>query len=121
MEIRPINSDADFREALAEMERLWNAEPGTPEGDRLEVLATLVESYENRVFELPMVAPHAFLKAFMEHTGHTQADLAELLGSRARASELLSGKRPPTLEQIKRLHRAWDVPADAMIVEAEAA
>lgn len=121
MEIRPIRSEADHDAALAEIERLFQAEPGTEDGDKVEILAALVEAYERRVYPMPHVAPLDMLKFMMDQNGRSQADLAHLLNSRSRASEILNGKRDLTLDQIRLLSRTWYIPAAALIGEFETA
>jgi HTH-type transcriptional regulator/antitoxin HigA len=121
MEIRPIRSEADHDAALAEIERLFHAEPGTDDGDKVEVLVALVDAYERRTYPIPHVPPLDVLKFMMEQNDRTQADLAHLLGSRSRASEILNGKRELTLEQIRLLAREWRIPAAALVGELEAA
>jgi HTH-type transcriptional regulator / antitoxin HigA len=115
MDIRPIRNDDDHARALAEIERLWDAEPGTPEHDRLEVLATLVEAYEDKRWPIEAPEPVEFLKAHMQNTGRTQADFARVIGSRSRASEILNRKRHLTLDMIWSLSRDWGLPAEALI------
>ncbi len=121
MEIRPIHNEADHDAALAEIERLFHAEPGTDDGDKVEVLVALVESYERRVYPIPHVAPVDVLKFMMEQNDRSQSDLADLLGSRSRASEILNNKRELTLDQIRLLAREWHIPAGALIGELQAA
>lgn len=117
MDIRPIRTQADLDWALAEIGRYFDDQPapGTPEADRFDVLAALIEAYEARHFPIPEAEPIDFLGAFMEMTGRSQADLASLLGSRSRASEILNRKRSLTVEMIHRLNREWGVPADALV------
>lgn len=117
--IRPIRSDDDHADALARVEALWNADPGTPEGDELEVLVDLIEHYEERRFALPPSDPPDILIAHMEATGRTRADLIELLGSAPRASEVLRRRRPLTVEMIHRLHTEWGVPAGLLTAPYE--
>lgn len=121
MEIRPIRSEADHDAALAEIERLFHAEPGTDDGDKVEILVALVEAYERRVYPMPHVPPLDVLRFMMTENGRTQADLAQLLGSRSRASEILNGKRELTLDQIRLLAREWHIPAGALVGELKAA
>ncbi len=118
MDIRPIHTEADYEAAMAELQRLWGARVGSPEGDRLDVLATLIDAYETSTFVLPATSEAEVLRAFMEHKGHSQADLAAVLGSASRASEILAGKRTLTLSQIRKLRRAWGIPTD-LLIEAE--
>lgn len=119
MQVRVIRNDDDLTFALKQIDRLWNAEPGTDDGDRLDALVTLVAAYEDKHHALPAADPVDVLTYVMEQSGRTQADLASLLGSRSRASEILARKRPLTIEQIRLLARAWRIPAAALIGVAE--
>lgn len=121
MEIRPIRTDADHRAALLEIDRLWGAAPGTNDGDRLDILAALVERYEETRWPIPAGAPVDILKFMMEQQGHTQTDLGRLLGSRSRASEILNGRRALTLDQIRLIARAWRIPVASLVGEWEPA
>ena len=116
MTIRPIRTDADHTRALHEIEALWDAPEGSPEADRLEVLAILVEDYENRNFAIDSdLSPVDVLRLAMTEMGHTQAELSEILGSRSRTSEVLSGKRGLTTDGVYRIHKAWGIPAEMLI------
>src|SRR5580700_7649264 len=118
MTIRPIRTDADHRAALAEIEKLWGAASGTPEGDKLDVLATLVETYEERRWPLPSrrrFDPIDVLRYAIEELGHSQAELADILGSRSRASEVLARRRPLTLHMIQKINATWKIPADLLM------
>lgn len=117
MDIHPIRTEADYDAAVAEIERLWGAEPGTDDGDKLDILATLVEKYENEHWPIDTarVDPIDILNYLIEEGGHTQAELAELLGSRSRASEILNRRRALTVEMIFRISEAWKVPAELLI------
>ena len=117
MEIRPIRTDADHEAALREIDRLWGSAPGTDDGDRLDVLATLVEHYEETRWPIPRSTPLEVLKFMMEQNDRSQTDLANLLRSRSRAAEILSGKRELNLEQIRLLAREWRIPAASLIGE----
>ncbi|HEY3694057.1 helix-turn-helix domain-containing protein [Phenylobacterium sp.] len=121
MEIQPIRSDADHEAALREIDRLWNAEVGTDDGDRLEILAVLVHKYEEKIYPATRVAPLDMLKFMMEQGDRTQKDLAGLLGSRSRASEIMNGKRELTLDNIRLLAREWRIPAAALVGDMERA
>jgi HTH-type transcriptional regulator/antitoxin HigA len=114
-DIRPLKSEADYDAALKETDALFNVQPNTPEGDRLEVLLTLIEAYENKHW--PIDPPDAIeaIRFHMEQAGYRQADLARLLGSRSRASEIMNRKRHLTLENIWRLNREWNIPAESLI------
>lgn len=118
MEIRPIRTDKDHRAALAEIEAYWGAPEGTDEGDRLDVLLALVEIYETKRW--PMETGESFdpvdvLNYAIDELGHTQAELAELLGSRSRASEILSRRRALTVDMIHKISEAWKIPADLLV------
>ncbi|WP_375314341.1 helix-turn-helix domain-containing protein [Bradyrhizobium sp. A5] len=117
MEIRPIRTETDYDAAVAEIERLWGAEPGTDDGDKLDILATLVEKYETAHWSIDTsrLDPIDMLNYLIDESGHTQAELAELLGSRSRASEILNRRRALTVEMIFRISEAWKVPAELLV------
>jgi antitoxin component HigA of HigAB toxin-antitoxin module len=118
MTIRPIRTDADHRAALVKIEKLWGTASGTPEGDTLDVLATLVETYEERRWPLASrrrFDPIDVLRYAIEELGHTQAELAKIIGSRARASEILARRRPLTLQMIQKISAAWKISADLLV------
>jgi HTH-type transcriptional regulator/antitoxin HigA len=116
MEIHPIRNDEDHAAALREIEKLWGAAAGTEESDKLDILATLVEKYEDRRWpNVDASDPIDLLNYAIEELGHSQAELAELLGSRSRASELLSRRRPLTVEMIHKISEAWKIPADLLV------
>jgi HTH-type transcriptional regulator / antitoxin HigA len=118
MDIRPIRTDEDHRATLAEIEKLWDAPVGTPESDKLDVLVTLVETYEERRWPLNSrrrFDPVDVLRYAVEELGHTQAELARIIGSRARASEVLARRRPLTLPMIQKITASWKIPADLLV------
>jgi HTH-type transcriptional regulator / antitoxin HigA len=116
MEIFPIRNDEDHAAALREIEKLWGASAGTEDGDKLDILATLVERYEEgRWPNVDVSDPIDLLNYAIEELGHSQAELAELLGSRSRASELLNRRRPLTVEMIHKISEAWKIPADLLV------
>src|SRR5262245_33394798 len=118
MDIRPIRTDQDHRQAVAQVEKLWGAREGTPEGDRLDVLVTLIETYEERRWPLKSrrrFDPVDVLRYAIDELGHTQTELAEILGSRSRASEVLARRRPLTLEMIQKITARWRIPADLLV------
>lgn len=116
MDIRPIRNDADLAAALREIERLWGAAHGTDNGDKLDILATLVERYEeSRWTQIDSADPIDILNFAIAEMGHSQAELADLLGSRSRASELLSRRRALTVEMIHKISEAWKIPADLLV------
>jgi HTH-type transcriptional regulator / antitoxin HigA len=118
MDIRPIRTDKDHRAALAEIDACWGAPEGTDEGDRLDVLLALVEIYEAKRWPIEIgqsFEPIEVLTYAIEELGHTQAELAELLGSRSRASEILSRRRALTVEMIHKISETWKIPADLLV------
>lgn len=117
MDIRPLRTEADYEWALAQIEQYFTHQPplGTPEAGRFDVLAALIENYEAKHWPIEAADPVEAIRARMEQSGYTQADLAALLGSRSRASEILARRRSLTMEQAYRLHREWHIPAEALI------
>lgn len=115
MEIKPIKNDADYQAALEEIERLFDAAPDTPEGDRLEVMVTLVEAYEEKHYSLPMPDPIEAILYHMESRGLSRRDLEPYIGSRARVSEVLNRKRSLTMEMIRNLHTGLGITAEVLI------
>jgi HTH-type transcriptional regulator / antitoxin HigA len=113
--VKPIRTDEDHAEAVAEIERLWSAEPGTIEHDRLEVLGMLVDTYEVARWPIETPDPVEAIKSRMEQNGYSQSDLGRLLGSRPRASEVLARKRKLTVEMIHKLTNEWHIPAEVLI------
>ncbi len=115
MRIRPIRDEQSYRDALAMIERLWGAAIGTEDGDDLDVLITLVEAYENEHYPIPEADPVEILHYAIEDMGRSQAELAELLGSRSRASEVLNRRRALTLDMIRTISEAWRIPAEVLM------
>ena len=118
MDIRPIRTDEDHRAALAAIEACWGAPEGTEEADKLDVLLALVESYEARRWPIESEEgfdPIEVLHYAVEELGHSQAEFAELLGSRSRASEILSRRRALTVEMIHKISEAWKIPVDLLV------
>jgi len=118
MDIRPIRTDEDHRAALAEIENYWGAPEGSEEGDKLDVLLALVDVYETKRWPIEIDAdfdPIDVLHYAIDEFGHTQAELAELLGSRSRASEVLARRRALTVEMIHKIGEAWKIPADLLV------
>lgn len=115
MEITPIRTDADYRATLKEIEGLMAANPNTPEGERLDVLVTLVEAFEARHFPLDLPDPVDAIKFRMDQLGLTPKDLQPMIGRLNRVYEILNRKRPLTLAMIWRLHRELGVPAESLI------
>jgi HTH-type transcriptional regulator/antitoxin HigA len=115
MEIKPIKTERDYHAALKEVEKLFGAKPGTPAGDQLEILSTLIESYEDAHYDIPAPDPIEAINYFMESRGLTRTDIERYIGSRARVSEILNRKRPLTLPMIQRLHTGLGIPADILV------
>ena len=115
MNIRPIKTEADYQDALEEIGCIFDAASDTPEGDRLEVLTTLVEVYEDRHYEIPLPDPIEAIRYYMESRGLSRRDLEPYIGSRGRVAEILNRKRPLSLEMIRRLHSGLGIPAEVLI------
>jgi HTH-type transcriptional regulator / antitoxin HigA len=115
MDVRPIRTEADHETALAEIAALMDAKMGTPEGDRLDVLATLVEAYEAAHFQIEAPDPIAAIGFMMEQKQLSRRDLEPAIGSRARVAEVLNRRRGLTLPMIRRLSQLLDIPAEVLI------
>ena len=115
MDIKPIKTQADYRAALEEVERLFDAAPDTVEGDRLEILTTLIEAYEERHFAIPLPDPIEAILYFLESRGLSRRDLEPFIGARARVSEVLNRKRTLTIGMIRKLHTGLGIPAEVLI------
>jgi HTH-type transcriptional regulator/antitoxin HigA len=113
--IHPIKTEADYQAALKEIENLFDSIPDTPRGDRLDILATLIEAYEDAHFTIPAPDPIEALLYFVESRGLTRKDLEPYIGYRARVSEILNRQRPLTLRMIQRLHSELGVPAEILV------
>ena len=115
--IRPIRSESDYEAALKEIERYFENEPkpGTPEADRFDLLALIIEDYERKRWPIEPPDTIEAIRYRMETGGYTQADLGRLLGSRQSASDILTRKRPLTMRMAWKLHREWGIPAEALI------
>ena len=116
-EIRPLRSEADYEAALEAIEAYFvsEPEPGSPEADRFDLLALVIADYERKHWAIEAPDAPDLLRAQMELKGLRQSDLAALLGSKARASEVLNRRRHLTLEQAWKLHEEWRLPTDALI------
>jgi HTH-type transcriptional regulator/antitoxin HigA len=115
MKIKPIRTDADHAAALRRIDSIMDALPGTPEGDELDVLATLVEAYEDRRFPIDDPDPLAAIEFRMDQLGLTRKDLEPLLGPRGRVSEVLNGRRALSLQMIRRLNRVLGIPLESLV------
>jgi HTH-type transcriptional regulator/antitoxin HigA len=115
MEIRPLRTEDDYEAALKEIENLWGAPYGSPKGDRLEVLVTLVEVYEEKHHPIDPPDPIEAILHHMESQGLSRRDLEPLLGSRGRVSEILNRRRPLSIEMIRNLHTNLGISADVLV------
>lgn len=115
MDIRPLRTEDDYKTALGEIENLWGAPYSSPEGDRLEVLVTLVEAYEQKHYPIDPPDPIEAILHQMESQGLNRRDLEPLLGSRGRVSEILNRKRPLSIEMIRSLHTNLGISADVLV------
>ena len=115
MEVKPIKTDADYRAALQDIETLMTARPDSPEGEKLDVLAILVEAYERKHYPLELPDPVAAIKFEMEQKGLTAKDLEPMIGRKNRVYEVLNRKRSLTLKMIWRLHEQLGMPAESLI------
>jgi HTH-type transcriptional regulator/antitoxin HigA len=115
MEIAPIKTQRDYRRALREIEGVMRAKRNTPEGDRLDVLVTLVEAWESKHFPLDLPDAVEAIKYQMEQSGLEPRDLVPFIGTRNRVHEVLNRKRPLTLKMIRRLHEGLGIPAESLI------
>src|ERR1700704_3686995 len=115
MDIRPIRTKADYRAALKEAERLWDAEPGTAEGDRVDVLVTLIEAYEGQHCPIAAPDPIAAFEFMREQKGLKRRALEPAIGSRGRVSEVLNRKRPLTLPMVRSLSALLPIPTDVLV------
>src|ERR671936_1894887 len=118
-EVRPIRTKRDHKSALKEIERLWGAKTGTPEGDRLDVLATLVDAYEAEHYPMDPPDPIEAIKFRMEQQGLTRRDPEEIIGTRTRIAEVLNRKRGLSIAMIRRLHQRLGISADVLIRTSE--
>lgn len=115
MEIKPIRNEADHEEALREIERLWGAKEGTPQGDRLDVLTTLVEAYERNHFPIDAPDPIEAIQFRLEQQGLNHRALVGVIGGRSRVYEVMHRKRTLSLEMIRRLNDHLGIPAEVLI------
>ena len=114
-ELKPIRTKADYKKALAEVARLWGARSGTPEGDRLDVLATLIDAYEAEHYPMDPPDPVEAIRFRMEQQGLSRKDLEPLIGTRTRVAEVLNRKRSLSIGMIRRLHDCLGISAEVLI------
>jgi len=115
MEIKPIKSNDDYKAALKEIRSLWSAELNTLEGDKLDVLITLVEAYENKHYPIDPPEPVEAIKSKMEQKGLRKIDLVHIFGGKNRVTEVLSRKKPLTINMIKNIHNEMGIPYESLI------
>lgn len=115
MELKPIKTEKDYEEAMVKIDELWEAEPGSPEGDLLDILVTLVEAYEERHHPILPPEPVEAILHFMESQGLERRDLEPYLGSRARVSEVINRKRPLSLNMIRKLQAGLGISAEILV------
>lgn len=114
-EVKPIRSEADYEAALGEVERLWASKTGTPEGDRLDVLATLIDAYEAEHHPMDPPDPVDAIEFRMDQQGLTRRDLEDIIGTRSRVAEVLNRKRGLSIGMIRRLHERLGISAEVLI------
>jgi len=114
-ELKPIKTKADYGASLAEMERLWGARSGTSDGNRLDILATLIDAYESDHYPMDPPDPIVAIKFRMEQQGLTRKDLSEILGSRTRVAEILNRRRGLSINMIRRLHEQLGISLEVLI------
>lgn len=115
MTIKPIKSKKDYQHALTRLEVIFDSKKGSPKGDELEILGMLVDNYENENFPVGFPDPIEAIKFRMEQLGYTQSDLANVVGLKSRASEILSRKRKLSLEMIRQIHDKLNIPTEVLI------
>jgi HTH-type transcriptional regulator/antitoxin HigA len=115
MTLKPIKSEKDYQDSLKRLEVIFDAKSGTSEGDELEILTLLIDTYETKEFSIGFPDPIEAIKFRMEQMGYTQKDLAKVVGLKSRASEILNRKRKLTLEMIRQLHLSLNIPTDVLI------
>jgi len=114
-DLKPIRTEADYEDAIAQVERLWGSRSGTPDGDRLDVLATLIEVYEARHYPMDPPDPIEAIKFRMEQQGLTRKDLEPIFGTRNRVSEVFNRRRGLSIDMIRQLHDRLGISADVLI------
>jgi HTH-type transcriptional regulator/antitoxin HigA len=115
MKIKPIKTEKDYEKSLERLEDIFDAKPNTEEGDELEVLSILIDNYEKEHYEIEFPDPIEAIKFRMEQMGYDQKDLAEIVGLKSRASEILNKKRKLSLEMIRQLHDKMHISTDVLI------
>ncbi|RQP19922.1 MAG: helix-turn-helix domain-containing protein [Parapedobacter sp.] len=117
MDIKPIKSELDYQAAMERLEAIFDAKPGTPEGDELEVLGVLIDNYERTHFPIDLPDPIEAIKFRMEQMDYSNKDLAEVIGFKGRVSEILNRKRKLSINMIRKLHESMQIPTDVLVQE----
>lgn len=115
MNIKPIKSEQDYNQALERLEQIFDSKPGTKEGDELEILGIIIDNYENEFFPIELPDPIEAIKFRMEQLNYSQNDLAEIIGQKSRASEILNRKRKLSLGMIRKLNEKLNIPSEVLI------
>ena len=115
MTIKPIKTKKDYQQALARLEKIFDAKKGSAEGDELEILGLLIDNYENENFPIGFPDPVEAIKFRLEQLGYNQSDLANVIGLKSRASEILNRKRKLSLEMIRQIHERLNIPTEVLI------
>lgn len=115
MKLKPIKTEQDYNQALERLEKIFDATPGTKDGDELEILGILIENYENEHYSIELPDPIEAIKFRMEQLKYSQNDLAEVIGLKSRASEILNRKRKLSLEMIRKLTEKLHIPSEVLI------
>jgi HTH-type transcriptional regulator/antitoxin HigA len=115
MNIKPLKTKKDYEQAMHRLENLFDAKKGTSKGDELEILSLLIEKYEDENFPIDLPDPVEAIKFRMEQLSLTQTDLANIVGQKSRASEILSRKRKLSLDMIRQLHKSWHIPTEVLV------
>lgn len=115
MKLKPIRTEKEYNRALERLEQIFDAKPGTDEGDELEILGILIQNYENEYFPIDLPDPIEAIKFRMEQLNYSQKDLAEIIGLKSRASEILNKKRKLSLEMIRKLNEKLHIPLEVLI------
>ncbi len=115
MKIKPIKTEQDYNQALERLEQIFDSKPGTKKGDELEILGILTDNYENEFFPIELPDPIEAIKFRMEQLNYSQNDLAEIIGQKSRASEILNRKRKLSLGMIRKLNKKLNIPSEVLI------
>ena len=117
MKLKPIRTEAEYEQALKRLDKIFDSEPGTKEGDELEVLALIIEDYEDKHYPIEPPHPIEAIKFRMEQMGLKQKDLGEIIGHKSRASEILNNKRKLTLKMIRSISEKLNISTDVLVRE----